>query len=345
MNLTKLILVVLSLTLTTCVSRSQNMTVTLGTGGLFTIKDASNNYLTLNQSTGQIRLLGSLRLDLTGTSSTTGVIFKGTNRFLHDFRSSGSWGDNIFIGLYSGNFSMSGSGFYSSENTGVGFSSLTNLTTGYCNSAVGWRSLTSTTTGHHNSAFGHQSGANINSGSNLTCLGYNAQPTSSSATNQITLGDNYVTLLRCKVTTITALSDARDKKNIKDLNLGLDFLMKLKPRLFNWDRRDWYEDNKSDGSKMEEELTAGFIAQELDDVQKTQNAEWLNLVVNDNPDKLEATPGNLFPIMVKAIQELKIENDELKEKLAKFEQMQNYLANEIEKLKSKEGEILKTGSK
>jgi len=49
--------------------------------------------------------------------------------------------------------------------------------------------------------------------------------------------------------------------------------------------------------------------------------------------------------MVKAIQELKIENDELKEKLSKFEQMQNYLVGEIEKLKSNEGEILKTSSK
>jgi hypothetical protein len=321
------------------------MTVTLGTGGLFTIKDASNNYLTLNQSTGQMRLFGSLRLDLTGTSSTTGVIFKGTHRFIHDFRSSGSWGDNIFIGLYSGNFSMSGSGFYSSENTGIGFSSLTNLTTGYCNTAVGWRSLTSITTGHHNSALGLQSGSNINTGSNLTCLGYNAHPTSGSATNQITLGNNYVTSLRCNVTTITSLSDARDKKNIKNLNLGLDFLMNVKPRLFNWDRREWYDDNVSDGSKIQETPTAGFVAQELDEVQKTQNAEWLNLVLKDNPEKLEATPGNLLPIMVKAIQELKIENDELKEKLIKFEQMQSFLVSEIEKLKSKDGEILKTSSK
>ena len=77
------------------------------------------------------------------------------------------------------------------------------------------------------------------------------------------------------------------------------------------------------------------------------DAEWLNLVLKDNPEKLEATPGNLLPVMVKAIQELKAENDELKnkndkleEKLLKFEQMQSILANEIEKLKSKDGEIM-----
>jgi hypothetical protein len=111
--------------------------------------------------------------------------------------------------------------------------------------------------------------------------------------------------------------------------------MKIKPRLFNWDKREWYKDKKSDGSKMQKTHTAGFIAQELDEVQTKENAEWLNLVLKDNPDKLEATPGNLLPVMVKAIQELKAENNELKDKIEKFERMQNVLVSEIEKLKSK----------
>ena len=57
---------------------------------------------------------------------------------------------------------------------------------------------------------------------------------------------------------------------------------------------------------MQETPTAGFIAQELDEAQTTANTEWLNLVLKDNPEKWEATPGNLLPIMVKAIQELKL---------------------------------------
>jgi hypothetical protein len=88
--------------------------------------------------------------------------------------------------------------------------------------------------------------------------------------------------------------------------------MKIKPRLYNWDKRDWYGDNKSDGSKMQKKPTAGFIAQELDESQKTENAEWLNLVLKDNPEKWEASPGNLLPIIVKSIQDLKKENDKLK---------------------------------
>jgi hypothetical protein len=128
--------------------------------------------------------------------------------------------------------------------------------------------------------------------------------------------------------------------------------MNVKPRQFNWDRRDWYQDNISNGSKIQERLSAGFVAQELDEVQKTQKAEWLNLVMKNNPDKLEATPGNLFPVMVKAIQELKLENDELKNKndeledrLEKFEQIQSYLLFEIENLKSEKDKVVEASMK
>ena len=55
---------------------SQSITNTLGTNGIFTIKDASNNYLTLTQSTGQVNILRSLRLENT-SGSTIVVMFKG----------------------------------------------------------------------------------------------------------------------------------------------------------------------------------------------------------------------------------------------------------------------------
>jgi septal ring factor EnvC (AmiA/AmiB activator) len=116
--------------------------------------------------------------------------------------------------------------------------------------------------------------------------------------------------------------------------------MTVKPRQFNWDKREWYEGNQSDGSKMKEVTTAGFIAQELDEAQTTADAEWLSLVLKTNPERIEASYNNLLPVMVKAIQELKSENDELKkqnevlaaevnsmkstnERLAKLEKMMN----------------------
>jgi hypothetical protein len=45
------------------------------------------------------------------------------------------------------------------------------------------------------------------------------------------------------------------------------------------------------------------------------DSERLRLTLRDNPDRLEATPGRLLPIMIKAIQELSAENAELKARL------------------------------
>jgi len=193
------------------------------------------------------------------------------------------------------------------------------------------------TTGYYNTAIGTGSGTLITSGNNITCIGYNSQPSTGYGSNEFTLGNNQVTSLRCNVTSITSLSDVRDKKNIKDLTLGLDFITKLKPRLFNWDKREWYDNNISDGTNMQESPTAGFIAQELDSAQTNANAVWLNLVLKDNPEKWEATPGNLLPVVVKAVQELNEKNEKLNERIAELEMI-------IEEIKNNNQQVIKTSS-
>ena len=47
----------------------------------------------------------------------------------------------------------------------------------------------------------------------------------------------------------------------------------------------------------------------------TDYADHIRLVSNENPDKLESDPMKMFPILVKAIQELSTENDALKARL------------------------------
>jgi hypothetical protein len=60
---------------------------------------------------------------------------------------------------------------------------------------------------------------------------------------------------------------------------------------------------------------AGFIAQDFQAAQEAANADYLGLVLDDNPEKLEATPGKLIPVLVKAIQELSAEVQSLKAQL------------------------------
>jgi hypothetical protein len=56
----------------------------------------------------------------------------------------------------------------------------------------------------------------------------------------------------------------------------------------------------------------GFIAQDLQEVQKETNTLIPNLVDDHNPEKLGVCTANLIPVMVKAIQDLNNEIKELK---------------------------------
>ena len=169
--------------------------------------------------------------------------------------------------------------------------------------------------GDNNVCIGYQS--NYNSGgastnSNIITLGNSSSPSSSSVSNEITLGDSNITTLRCAVTTISALSDKRDKTNIKDCNLGLKFIKKIKPVQFSWKRRILAEDDKNYKHNGKHKL--GCIAQQLQEAMSNNENEFLDLVNENNPERLEIKQNNLIPAIVKALQELDKESIDLKKK-------------------------------
>lgn len=206
-----------------------------------------------------------------------------------------------------------------SANTGIGASSLTLNTIGASNTAVGSGALAANLIGNSNAALGANAllvatndgntavGAaalsTLTTGVNNTGVGFNAQPSTATVSNTITLGNSSIATLRCQVTVITALSDARDKKDIVDIPAGLAFVQSLRPVAFMWNMRD--------GGKIDVP-EFGFIAQELQTAQETTGITIPNLVSLENPDRLEASQGTLLPVLVKAIQELKAELDALK---------------------------------
>jgi hypothetical protein len=96
--------------------------------------------------------------------------------------------------------------------------------------------------------------------------------------------------------------------------MGLEFLRQVRPVTFTWKTRD--------GSKVGQK-EAGFIAQELKTVKDNSSIkEWIDDLVISNPDnsRYEAAPGKMFPLMVKAIQELAEKNDELTSRVAVLEE-------------------------
>tara|TARA_Y100000004_G_scaffold122428_1_gene137665 strand:- start:1416 stop:3956 length:2541 start_codon:yes stop_codon:yes gene_type:complete len=193
------------------------------------------------------------------------------------------------------------------NSTAMGVDALAAQTTGYDNIAIGNDSLNTLDTGYNNTALGRQAGNSITTGSNNTCIGYDADASSATATNEITLGNSNIATLRCNVQTISSLSDARDKTDIQKLPEGLAFIDSLNPVKFQWQTRDG---NGKDGT-----YEAGFIAQELQLAQQNANADYLDLVMDQNPDRLEASYGKLVPMLVKAVQELSAENQTLKARL------------------------------
>ena len=182
------------------------------------------------------------------------------------------------------------------------------------NVALGTGAGFSLTEGKANTFLGTYAGFSYNQGTansngNVTIIGYSAAASSATATNEITLGNSSVATLRCAVTSITSLSDERDKKDITDLAYGLDFVESLQPKQFTWNNRpETTIEIDKDGNQIEKETESankgkkdfGFIAQ---DVQPLDN-DVLRLVYDENPDKLEMSYGKLVPILVKAVKEL-----------------------------------------
>ena len=231
--------------------------------------------------------------------------------------------DNISIGKNAARYNQSGGqtvcigadAMYSAAGTGtgnttaIGFRALYEVT-GSGNTAVGTNSGASMTSGTQNTIIGYEaahatgSGTRLTTGSNNTVIGYNSLPSSSTVSNTITLGNSSITTLRCQVTSITALSDQRDKTNIATSQYGLELVNQLRPVTFDWNTRDGAKVGIKD---------IGFIAQELVEVEDALNAhDTLALTYRDNPEKLEASYGRLIPILVKAIQELSAEVEILK---------------------------------
>jgi trimeric autotransporter adhesin len=147
-----------------------NITNTIGTNGNFVIKDASTNYLVLTQATGDVYIRKTLSLENT-TSSTSGVIYKNTYKFLHNYQASGTDGVNTFLGMNAGNFTMSGSGIEASYNTGIGVNTLFSLTNGNSNVAMGVNSLYYNSSGTNNTGIGNSSLFNNSTGNYNTAIG------------------------------------------------------------------------------------------------------------------------------------------------------------------------------
>jgi len=93
-------------------------------------------------------------------------------------------------------------------------------------------------------------------------------------------------------TAISAISDARLKENVRDLNVGLSEIMALKPRLYDW----------KEGKGADIKNARGFIAQEFEEVFADLIDEWKD-PAPEGEEPYKSVRQDLIPVLVKAIQE------------------------------------------
>ena len=93
-------------------------------------------------------------------------------------------------------------------------------------------------------------------------------------------------------TTISAISDQRLKENVQDLDVGLDAVMALQPRKFDW----------KEGKGKDIKGDRGWIAQEFEQVFPDMIDEWKD-ESPEGEDPYKSVRADLIPVLVKAIQE------------------------------------------
>lgn len=197
---------------------------------------------------------------------------------------------------------MASSSMSGGSNTALGANALGGVTSGGFNVALGRNSLLANTTGRDNVAVGMGALSGGSAGINNIGIGRDTQVSTVGASNQIRMGNTAVTLAAVQVAwTIT--SDRRWKSNIKESNLGLDFIKQLKPVVYT------RKDVELEGEKyVLKEKTSnptteyGFIAQELEETLSkfdTKN----NGIISKGDDGYGVRYNDLIAPMVKAMQE------------------------------------------
>ena len=199
----------------------------------------------------------------------------------------------------------------------------------------------------NNVIIGKDADASANNASNQIVIGQGATGTGD---NEIALGNTSITAIKCQVSSITAYSDKRIKRDIKENTLGLDFITRLNPVKYkkinpadypeeileNRFKKDEPDERPEDDENEYDGLIAQEVEQTLNDIGKT----WSGHSINESDGKQGVQYGALTVPLINAVKELSNENNELKEDItflkSENELLKNQIANIIKRLNNLE---------
>ena len=282
-----------------------------------------------------------------GTAMTTGTTNTLVGSNAGDALTNG--GNNVAIGAFAlsaedgHSFNVAvGSNALLVQNTGgdgynvaVGHNAGKGCTTGTNNTFIGGLAGgDSTQTGANNVAVGYAAGFNLTSGANNILIGKQSGRSGSPSgqidteSNTVCLGDDNISDLFCADSSIST-SDSRDKTDITDFSIGLNWIKDLRPVTYQWDKRSWYGTEEKplgtpDGSKKGSKVNIGFLAQEVLEVEKANGFgdsadTMLTCNLTNDGQRYGMKYERLIPILVNAVKELSAKNDALEARIKKLE--------------------------
>jgi hypothetical protein len=290
--------------------------------------------------------IGSSDLMLT-TGHTNTVIGSGAGKHITDGRHNTIVGGNTG-NLYNGSFNtIIGSYNYLQATSveysvSIGFNSQSSGEISNGNTSIGANSLTHNKTGTQNTAIGQNAlfwDLNI---INSTGVGYGSSVTGN---NQVQLGNSSTTTY--VFGTVQNRSDIRDKTDVRNTILGLDFIKSLRPVDYRWDMREDYkpvvpkdpgmeatDEQKAsyqaeiktwldacklknithNGTKKRNRFHHGLIAQEVKEVLTQKGIDfggYQDHSISGGDDVLSLGYDQFIAPLIKAVQELSAQNEAL----------------------------------
>jgi len=240
---------------------------------------------------------------------------------------------NIAIGAWANDANTTGS-----HNVGVGQDVMSANTTGSYNVGIGSRVFNNgapnLVTGSYNTGLGYSVDL-LGDYSNSTVIGYNSDGT---ASNQVRIGNSSVTSIG-GYQAWTDLSDGRYKKNIKESNLGLEFILNLRPVTYHLDIDKLQVNTEKDMSNSTDAramLHTGFIAQEVDNTATGLGVSFSGVDKPKNNSDRYGLRYSLFVVpLVKAVQEQQELLEKQDSKIISLENKLSQLEDKLDNLLNK----------
>jgi len=283
---------------------------TPGVGNVFIGKDAGRN---------NIEKSNTFCGDQAGYSNTRGH----ENSFFGNmagYANTIAWG-NSFFGVNSGSSNIEGR----------------------YNSFFGDRAGNSNIYGERNTIVGSQADVSTDGLFNATAIGYNAVV---NASYKIRLGNSAVTVIEGQVA-YTFPSDGRFKTNVTETVKGLDFILKLRPVVYNFQARkmDEFISGKTssdarfaslDYAEGENIRQSGFIAQEVEKAARETGYDFNGVVIPKNEKGIYSLAYSQFVVpLVKAVQELQATIEQQNKMAEQQNRRIEMLLKEITQIKAK----------